>query len=453
MDKDLIILKNEQLKSDDLKSDIEALEKNNDDQDDALANMQRRLDALYKANNKPKLLEVPKLFKDKQKDKADIKPDISYDELYEESCGELRVRGLDVDSIGFDSFLSDSEIADVLAELDSPLPREDRWKKSDFIVVFIAALVGGVTDYILGNRKNKVTGKNSKFSDWLNEFHEKKWKHAGGAPIDFQGKIDGISFGGGNHRDLSRGHDLLRFVDGIKSFKNGIFEAVGYRDGVKIHVLSAVNQNGTEYETMTLVAAIIEYFHHMIADFLSNNSLPFPGYSFFREADNRKTRKLAADMYAAGFNLKNVIIQAASTIAIEIIIRIYFSIQSVKHYSESVEIAEDYSNWEAIKQFVRPANKDKLHEMLLVAHAIVTAVNIGKIVITKDVSSINITEISSVVNYGIKVLKAVAKRNGEYAKLIYHSSEVQDRWSKIEEEVLIPDEALIVEMQEELIIA
>ena len=158
-------------------------------------------------------------------------------------------------------------------------------------------------------------------------------------------------------------------------------------------------------------------------------------------------------MSAAGFNLKNVIIQAASTIAIEIIIRLYFSIQSVKKYSDRIEIEEDYSNWEAIKQFMSPANKDKLHEMLLVAHSIVMAINAGKIVITKNVSTINVTEISSVVNYGIKVLKTVAKRNNEYEKLIYHSLEIQDRWEQIEVEMGIDDAALIDAMEEELIIA
>ena len=158
-------------------------------------------------------------------------------------------------------------------------------------------------------------------------------------------------------------------------------------------------------------------------------------------------------MYQQGFNLKNVIIQASSTVAIEIIIRFYYSVLSVKRYNDSVEIAEDYSNWEAIKQFVKPANKEKMHEMLLVAHTIVTAINVGRIVITKNISSINVTEIISVVKYGVKVLKAASKRSREYEKLIYHASEVQDRWKQVASNVDIDDEALISEMQEKLVIA
>ncbi len=57
---------------------------------------------------------------------------------------------------------------------------------------------------------------NQIFSKWLNQFHE----HEGGAPIDYQGS----GFGGPFHRGgLSKGHDILRFVESIMMFKNGQF--------------------------------------------------------------------------------------------------------------------------------------------------------------------------------------------------------------------------------------
>lgn len=453
MDKDLVILKNENFKAEDVEKEIDLLEKSNDNQQERLAGIQARIQELYKKTGKTNIMVLPEETIENDDDLGEELGELTYEDLYAQAHQALIEKGLDVESIGFDSFLSETELADIVNDLDKTVPREDRWKKSDFVVVFVAALVGGIADAVLGKRDNEVTGKGSKFSNWLNEFHEKEWKHKSGSPLDFQGKIGELSFGGGNHRELSRGHDLLRFVDGIKSIKNGTFEAVGFRDGVKYVVKSTVNQNGTPYDTMTLGAAIIEYCHHMLADLLSNNSLPVPGYSFLRECDNRKIRKLSADMYQQGFNLKNVIIQASSTVAIEIIIRFYYSVLSVKRYNDSVEIAEDYSNWEAIKQFVKPANKEKMHEMLLVAHTIVTAINVGRIVITKNISSINVTEIISVVKYGVKVLKAASKRSREYEKLIYHASEVQDRWKQVASNVDIDDEALISEMQEKLVIA
>lgn len=453
MDKDLVILKSEDIKAEDVEKEIDLLEKSNDDQQERLADIQDRIQRLYKKTGRTNIIALPKEPDDDDANPGEELGELTYEDLYEQARQSLIDKGLDVESVGFDSFLSDTELADIVTDLDKAVPREDRWKKSDFVVVFVAALVGGIADAILGKRDNKLTGKGSKFSNWLNEFHEKKWKHKGGAPIDFQGSKDGLSFGGGYHRELSPGHDLFRFVEGIKAFKEGKFEAKGFRNGVEIVVRSTENQYGTPYDAMTLGAAIVEYCHHMLADLLSNNSLPVPGYSFFRECDNRKIRKLSADMYQQGFNLKNVIVQASSTVAIEIIIRFYYSILSVKRYNDSIEIAEDYSNWEAIKQFVKPTNKEKMHEMLLVAHTIVTAINVGRIVITKNIASINVTEIMSVARYGVKVLKAAAKRSREYEKLIYHASEVQDRWERVANEVGIDDEILISEMHEKLVIA
>ncbi len=63
----------------------------------------------------------------------------------------------------------------------------------------------------------------------------------------------------------------------------------------------------------------------MFADLFSTCSLPFPGYSFLVESDNRQIRKFAADMYQNGFNCKNILIQGVSTAIIEIVLRIYFS--------------------------------------------------------------------------------------------------------------------------------
>jgi hypothetical protein len=236
-------------------------------------------------------------------------------------------------------------------------------------------------------------------------------------------------------------------------FKNGTFEGVRYVNGVAEPIKVVANQYGNPYAQMSTIEAIIGYAQHMFADLFSKVSLPFPGYSFLTESSNRDVRKFAADMYHNGFNCKNIIIQSASTIAIEVIIRIYFSIMSVKKYHDQIEVAEDYSNLEALKKFIKPESKEKLHEMLLVAHAIVTAMNVGKVVITKNLASINVTEIISVIRYGISVVSAMNKRHGEYARLIYHAGEINDLWKKLDSEYSIDETAFIEDYPEKLIIA
>ena len=150
-------------------------------------------------------------------------------------------------------------------------------------------------------------------------------------------------------------------------------------------------------------------------------------------------------MYENGFNCRNIATQSLSAIIIEMIIRLYFSIKSVQTYMNNVEIAEDYSNYEAIKQFFKPANKEKLYEMLLVAHSIVTAVNVGKIVIeivaseggalAPALSKINIAEIIAVVNYGAKVTNATLKRTNEYNKVVYYFDGVGESWESLDKEL------------------
>ena len=157
-------------------------------------------------------------------------------------------------------------------------------------------------------------------------------------------------------------------------------------------------------------------------------------------------------MYHNGFNIKNIIIQSASTAAIEIIVRIYYSIQSVKKYRDSVDIAEDYSNFEVIKEFVNPGSKEKMNEMLLLAHAIVMAINAGKVVITKNLAEINVTEMMSVIRYGSSVLGAAINRNHEHLKVLHHAERITNGWSALETLLMDDVQTAIAQKQEILTI-
>lgn len=106
---------------------------------------------------------------------------------------------------------------------------------------------------------------------------------------------------------------------------------------------------------------------------------------------------------------------------------------------------------------ISPHHKEKLNEMLLVAHSIVTAFNAGKIVIKclvaknyKSVSEINITEIMATVRYGVSVMNATIKRNDSYSKLIYHSDEISALWTEIERGYSV-DEAEVINASEQAI--
>lgn len=446
MDKDSVILRYEQEELKDVKNQVDELSKSNDDQAKQLDDIQAKIKQAYAMFGKKPL--EPKINNISVVDKNVVEqinlPEMSYDDLYEKARVSLLDRGLDVDNIDYHDLVFKSELKEIEETLNRPLSRKEKWTKGDFVAVFIAASIGSLADIALGNRNNKFTGQDSDFSKWLNQFH----KHDGGGPIDYQGE----GFGGGYHRGLSRGHDILRFIEAIMMFKNGEFVGIRHEYGKAIKVVSKVNQYGNPYEQLSTIEAIVKYAQHMFADLFSTCSLPFPGSSFLAECDNRQIRKFAADMYKNGFNCKNIIIQSLSTIIIETIIRIYFSIQSVKLYKTEMELSDDYSNLEAFSKFIKPVSKEKLNEMLLVAHAITTAVNVGKVVIKKAPWEINVTEIISVVKYGVKVLRSAMNRNSEYAKLIRNSEEIHEKWKQLEGETCYIDEELVSEMNEVLII-
>ena len=460
MDKDSVILKHDQLEVDDAQADIEELKESNDSQEERLSQMQKKLEELGAT---PSVSKKPKLQLLRKKESPPQETLVEdYESLYEKAYDSLKQRGIDPDSLDYAGLVSQEELDEIIKDLNAPLPREEKWNKSDFIAVFIASIIASISELVT---YNKVI-KNDSFNEALNKLHEKTFKHKGNSPIDFQGKIEvpeldqAVSFGGGDHRVRSRGHDLLRFISGIKQFKEGKFVAVAHKNKKKILLESAKNIKGNDYMQLSSIEALIEYSRHMFADFFSTKSLPFPGYSFLYESDSRQLRKLAVEMYKSGFNMKNIAVHTVLTTAIiEFVIRLWIAIENMKEYKDSIEIDEDYSNIDLLKSAFDKKHSEKMSEMLLVAHSIVTAVNLGKVSIEclsgnlySGLADINITEIMSVVKYGIKVTKSVAERNSDYSKSMYYAKIAQDGWNALDA-LAEEDEIDIIKNMPELVIA
>lgn len=427
MDKDSVIIKYLQNEVKDLSDETDTLRSQNDEIEASINEAESRLDEIYAILK----MEKSKVQSSKKPNrKFEARPiegsSSSYDDLYEIAASDLSKRGLDVETLDYHDLVSPSELVEIETILNRPLPRKEKWTKADYIAVFIAGSIGSLVDFIFSDRNNKFTGKGSEFSDWLNKFHE----HEGGGPIDYQG----IGFGGGYHRGLSKGHDVLRFIEAIIMFKNGRFEGMRYIDGVGHKVVSSVNQYGTAYEQLGWIEAILKYAKHMFADLFSTCSLPFPGSSFLVESSNRDLRKLAATMYQNGFNMKNIMVQSLSAIIVEVILRVYFGIQSVKSYKSEFELSDCYSNFSAIKEFIKPSSKDKLHEMLLLSHSIVMAVNVGKVIIKKAPWELNVTEIISVIRYAVPVVNSWIDRNSGHSKDMRNAGEIHERWAQLLDE-------------------
>lgn len=325
----------------------------------------------------------------------------------------------------------EEEISSLQIEFDKIAIDKIPFDKVDIGVMFLAASVEILLDFLLSDPANpssfasKCNSSKNPIGKWCNNVHE-KIDH-GGNPLDFQGGFGGngefvkngsrikkdINFSGGEHRERTYGHDLLRFIHAIKQYHNGEFRDAAYVNGELIEVITKVNQNGKPYQALSWLDSIWAYICHMFADFFSSKSLPCPGWSFLSHASNRELRELAADLYKDGMNLRTESLKAFTVAVPDIILRIYSGLR----YRDS-----EYSK-EAIKQ--------KRHLMNLITSSVATAVNIGKVIITENPVSINLPMMARTIKLAWSCVKdqidynnrVIAKVN--YDVLITKYSEVK----------------------------
>ena len=241
--------------------------------------------------------------------------------------------------------------------------------------------------------------------------------HPAGAPIDFQGKIAGQSFRGkfGFHRGLSAGHDLLRPLEGIRQFKDGVFRGVFWKDGVKHVVESAVNENGAAYGSMGWAAAVLAWLCHIACDFFSSTSLPIPGTSWLRELPRHDVRSFIQNsVYQEGINLRHLTLQVIAPLAVEVGIRSYVAIRYRR-----IDAPED-----AIEQ--------KKRELLAVSHALTVAMNVGKVVVMKNPLLLNVPALLALLRNVLGLVILEQKRNSFVHKASRNVTELRKSQDDIE---------------------
>lgn len=283
----------------------------------------------------------------------------------------------------------DSELSKIQKELDNIAIDVIPFDKVDACFIFINAMIGVLLDfcmdpanahglaYALNNNKTKL-------GEWCNSIHD-NIDHKNN-PMDFQGGFtkDGevvihgsdehsdISFGGQYHRGLTYDHDIFNFWHAIKDYHDGVFRDGGYVDGQFIEVVSMVNSKGTPFEKIGWTKAFVNYCCHMFADFFSSRGLPCPGESFLSHASNRELRILASETYKEGLNMRTQVLQTVPFIVMDTITVGYVKLRYIN---------DTYS---------KEAQNAKKHLLQLLTNTLVSAINIGKVVITEQPQSINL---------------------------------------------------------------
>lgn len=303
----------------------------------------------------------------------------------------------------------DCELSEIQKELDSISTDVIPFDKVDACFIFINAIIGVLLDFCMDPANahglaSALNNKNTKLGEWCNSIHE-MINHKNN-PMDFQGGatregeiiIHGsgihkdISFGGGDHRVRTYDHDILRFWHAIKDYHDGVFRDGGYVEGQFIEVVSKVNSRGTPFEQNSWTEAFVKYCSHMFADFFSSKSLPCPGESFLSHSSNRNLRILASDTYKEGLNMRTQVLQTIPFIVMDTITVGYVKLRYIN---------DTYS---------KEAQNAKKHLLQLLTNTLVSAINIGKVVITEQPQRINLP----IIIHTIRLIATCVKDNIDY---------------------------------------
>lgn len=231
------------------------------------------------------------------------------------------------------------------------------WRRSDYLAVGAAGVVGLLCSWFDSSIDSAVRQRIRGLTDTA---LGQKWEAAGKRlPIDFMGP----GFGGRAHRVKSAGHDLGRPIEAIRQVMLGEFRGVRWVDGVPIEVIDG------RYTELPFADAAMRLGQHLLADVVTEMSLPIPGMSLLFESDHKAVRDFALHAYSGlgkgnGWNVRSGILTPGMTvIATEVLIRTYVHAEAHKR-TGSAEL-----DW---------PERRRRTELLLAAHGLVSAVSLGK---------------------------------------------------------------------------
>jgi hypothetical protein len=351
-----------------------------------------------------------KKYVSKESPLIDIPVNWAYEDITQRNLKYLEDKGL-MDK-EFDSLFTQDELIRIERELSLPIKR-DKWDKWDFVGVFSGAIAGVVADFFTG-------GIDKQLKDWLGNIKIDSPQ----VSIDYQGP----GFGGPYHRVLSSGHDILRIINAIWQIKNGTF--VGLKqtgkdtfEWVRATTTSAKRGvTGEPFETYDTFEALLIWVKHMASDFVTSKSLPVPGMSFLINMPDHEVRMFAIKLYTRGYNLRYLLVQALAPALVEIIVRGYVM---AREYKETGDIV------------FPSAKRLKTTEMLLTSHSIVTAVNVGKVIVKCNAEgplalmNLNIPSIIMTVRYFIPFVIKHIKRHDPVEILKRNAADIMRKYDDV----------------------
>ena len=324
--------------------------------------------------------------------------------------------------------------------------------KGDWALCILAGLIGGLTDiFLVGIPHNDPKmAKDGSISDLVKKTFNKIYpperinelENMAKVPFDSQDNrnleipVEGLS--AYMHRLYELGHDpIVGYIVGVIDIMKGTTTTID-----KFGKFVSQDSIGFEKRIETnLVKAIIKEFNHLQSDVNTPMGLPAPLMGLCNllqigkiGEDEQTVAEIMQGMYYEGFDFRHFVSQSVSTIIIETIVRFVYSIRKIKAGNEIKD---------SIPISLNRDKNPKLATMLFISHSLATAVNAGKVYLTKDPCAINEAEWLAFAKYSFKQAKWVlidkpARLNkqfdewayNELIEVIRYDDELFDEFSK-----------------------
>lgn len=250
-------------------------------------------------------------------------------------------------------------------------------------------------------------------------------------PFDASINPDIRGFGTRTHRLLSLGHDpLFGLIFGVMDILNGkmtVIDAMG-----KVSILE-----GTfKLDNTDKIFAPLLWLGHIVSDICTSMGLPIPGWGFTQLLQfgsmgkkDRTVAEISRWMYMNGYDLRHFVTMTTSTACIEMIVRAYHFITSIKTEDElKLELVCSF----ATKDVKRIQSNLRLHKMLFLSHSVATAGNVVKVFTQQgNPLAINLPQWLAFLKESVVITQG-ATRNTTGEKIMRNRDSIDKNWNEIQ---------------------
>ncbi len=368
------------------------------------------------------------------------------------------------EAVGFEALFTTSELAanrERIGQLSSEFEAVHRLDAVDVLIPAIAGLLSGAVDCTLGgflrdDWGRAVPGSMSKHVRGLfdkalppqviQDLERRTRVPYDALNYDNRGNVIVETFVEGLspyfHHVVSLGHDpVLGLIFGTLDALKGTMTTLDFNG-------QWVIQSATGFSDRTaqdVFEALATVFLHLISDVNGSSAarqggmgLPVPFMVLFNAAQFRPmagqdtVSALVKSMFYEGYDFRHFCSMSIPAMLTEVIVRLsYFA----KRLHEGCSVQQ------AVPVGVDHAAKPKLATMLFIAHSAATAVNAGKVAVTKDPLNINYAEWLAFGQYSVRQLKWALVDKPVLRQRFVHGA-LDEEWAAISTEV----DALVAEI-------